>query len=82
MSNRQQCIISKLLTLAKKSEQNTKVAAALCLGGKILSIGVNTHRNKFGNEIRCSGHGEIACIHKLFPRAFQQRFKKGYVLPP
>ena len=55
---------------------NTKVAAAICSGSKVLSMNINTHRNKYGDEVRCSGHGEIAAIHSLFPNAFRRR-KKG-----
>jgi len=80
MSNKQQRIISKLLTLASHSEQRTKIAAAICSGSKILSMDVNTHRNKYGNEIRCCGHAETACIHNFFPWAFKNKYKKAYVL--
>ena len=76
MSNSQNRIISKLLALASESPQNTKVAAAICSGSKILSMDINTHRNKYGDEVRCSGHGEIAAIHRLFPYAFRRK-KKG-----
>ena len=59
MSNKQARIISKLLTFASHSEQRTKIAAAICSGSKILSMDVNTHRNKYGNEIRC-------CVFDIF----------------
>ena len=80
MSNSQHRIINKLLVVARTSLQSTKVAAAICSGSKILAMDVNTHRNKYGHEIRCSGHGEIACIHKLLPRTFKRRLQKQYVL--
>ena len=76
MSNTQNRIINKLLDEARDSPQNTKVAAALCQGTKVLSMNMNTHRNKYGDEVRCSGHGEIAAIHSFFPKAFRHR-KKG-----
>jgi hypothetical protein len=76
MSNTQNRIINKLLVEASLSPQNTKVAAAICRGTKVLSMNINTHRNKYGDEVRCSGHGEIAVIHSLFPTAFRRR-KKG-----
>ena len=79
MSNSQYTIINKLLEIAESSKQNTKVAAAICSGKKILSININTHRNKYNDEIRCSGHAEIACIHSIFPNAFKNQYKKGYV---
>ena len=80
MSNVQNRIIGKLLDVARFSCQNTKVAAAICSGSKILAINSNTHRNKYGDEIKCCGHGEIACIHSLFPLAFKKRKKGIYVL--
>ena len=80
MSKTQNSIISKLLAAASLSPQNTKVAAAICRGSKVLCININTHRNKYGNEVRCSGHGEIAAIHTLFPYAFRRRRKGRYVL--
>ena len=80
MSNSQQRIISKLLDAASLSPQNTKVAAAICCGSKILSMNINNHRNKYGSEVRCSGHGEIAAIYNLFPFAFRRRKKGQYVL--
>jgi len=80
MSNSQQRIISRLLAEASLSPQNTKVAAAVCSGTKILSMNINSHRNKYGNEIRCSGHGEIAAIYNLFPFAFRRKKKGLWVL--
>jgi deoxycytidylate deaminase len=80
MSKVQNNIINKLLVLASSSSQRTRVAAAICQGGKIISTGVNTHRNKYGSEVRCSGHAEVACIHKKFPNAFRNKLKGSYVL--
>jgi len=80
MSNSQQRIISKLLDAASLSPQNTKVAAAICCGSKILSMNINNHRNKYGSEVRCSGHGEIAAIYNLFPFTFRRPPKGQYVL--
>ena len=80
MSNTQHRIISKLLAAASLSPQNTKVAAAVCSGSKILSLNINTHRNKYGDEVRCSGHGEIAAIHNLVPCAFRRKKKGSWVL--
>ena len=71
MSNAQNRIINKLLALASTSPQATRVAAGICRGNKILAMDHNTHRNKYGSEVRCSGHGEIACIHSMFPYAFR-----------
>jgi len=70
MSLKQNNIISKLLATASESKQSTRVAAAICQGSKILAITVNNHRNKYGSHVRCCGHAEVACIHKLFPQAF------------
>jgi len=80
MSNNQNRIINMLLVEASLSPQNTKVAAAVCSGSKVLSMNINTHRNKYGDEVRCSGHGEIAAIHKLYPKAFKRRKKRSRVL--
>ncbi len=80
MSLKQNIIISKLLNLASESTQATRVAAAICMGSKILAMNVNNHRNKYGDHIRCSGHAEVACIHKLFPYAFRGKGKGSYVL--
>ena len=80
MSNSQNKIMSKVLAKAQESKQNTKIAAAICSGNKILAIDVNTHRSKYGEEIRCAGHGEIAAIHKLLPYSFKGRRKKSRVL--
>jgi len=80
MSITQQRIISQLLFAAGQSNMRcSKHAAAVCAGGKILSMNVNTDRSKYGNEIRCSGHSEIACIHGLFPGYFNNKVKKYYV---
>ena len=73
-------IISRLLALASESNQSTRVAAAICAGSKILSMDVNNHRNKYGRDIRCSGHAEVAAIHKFFPYAFRGKKKGSYVL--
>ena len=80
MSNKQARIISKLLELARISKQRTKIAAAICIGSKILSMDINTHRNKYGNEIRCCGHAETACIYNFLPWTFKNKSKKQYVL--
>lgn len=80
MSNKQHKIISRLLAEASTSSQSTRVAAAICRGSKIISMNTNNHRNKYGDEIRCAGHAEIAAIYNLFPFAFKRRFKGSYVL--
>jgi hypothetical protein len=80
MSNKQHKIISRLLAEASTSPQATRVAAAICRGSKIISMNTNNHRNKYGDEIRCAGHAEIAAIHNLFPLAFKRRLKGSYVL--
>ena len=80
MSLKQHTIISKLLNLASESRQATRVAAAICRGSKILAMDVNNHRNKYGTHIRCCGHAEVACIHKLFPYAFRGKIKGSCVL--
>ena len=80
MSNKQHKIISRLLAEAIHSEQRTRVAAAICRGSKIISINTNNHRNKYGDEIRCAGHAEIAAIHNLFPYTFKRRKKASCVL--
>ena len=80
MSTTQRTIINRLLLLASESKQATRVAAAICRGGKILSMETNTHRNKYGSHIRCAGHAEVAVIHKLFPYAFRSKGKGSWVL--
>ena len=80
MSLKQHMIISKLLDLASESPQATRVAAAICRGSQILTMATNTHRNKFGCHIRCSGHAEIAAIHKFCPWAFWDKGKRSRVL--
>ena len=80
MSNTQNRIISKLLALASTSPQATRVAAGICRGNKILAMGHNTHRNKYGSHIRCAGHAEVAAIHRLFPYAFRRKGKGSWVL--
>tara|TARA_B110001450_G_C17582625_1_gene465601 strand:+ start:188 stop:430 length:243 start_codon:yes stop_codon:yes gene_type:complete len=80
MSNTQNRIINKLLALASQSPQSTRVAAAICRGSKILTMETNTHRNKYGSHIRCSGHAEVAVIHKFFPYAFRSKGKGSWVL--
>ncbi len=82
MSNSQQRIISRLLAEASHSKKTTryKVAAAICSGTKILSMQNNCHRNKYGQEIKCTGHSEIAAIYNLFPFAFRRKKKGSYVL--
>jgi hypothetical protein len=80
MSTTQRTIINRLLVLASESKQATRVAAAICQGGKILSMETNTHRNKYGSHIRCAGHAEVAVIHKLFPYAFRSKGKGSWVL--
>lgn len=81
MSLKQTKIISKLLNIAsKKSELSTKVAAAIVKGNKILAIGVNTPRTKYGTHIRCAGHAEVECLHKFYPDAFQVKGKGCCVL--
>lgn len=80
MSTTQRTIINRLLVLASESKQATRVAAAICRGGKILSMETNTHRNKYGSHIRCAGHAEVAVIHKLFPYAFRSKGKGSWVL--
>ena len=80
MSTSQRNIINKLLVLASESKQATRVAAAICQGSKILSMGKNTHRSKYGSHIRCAGHAEITAIHKLFPYAFRGKGKGSWVL--
>ena len=80
MSNTQHRIISRLLAVARESQQATRVAAAICRGSKILTMDTNTHRNKYGSHIRCAGHAEVAAIHKLFPYAFRRKGKGSWVL--
>ena len=79
MSNTQHKIISRLLAAASESPQHTRVAAAICRGSKVLAININNHRSKYGNQIKCSGHAEVACIHKLFPYYFQGNLKGSWV---
>ena len=76
MSTSQLKIIHRLLAAATNSTQNKKLAAAVCAGKKILSLNINTDRNKYGDQILCSGHAETAALYKLFPSAFKRK-KKG-----
>ena len=80
MSNTQNRIISRLLAVASESQQATRVAAAICRGSKVLTMSVNNHRNKYGSHIRCSGHAEVAALHKFFPEAFRDKGKGSCVL--
>ena len=80
MSNKDQKIISRLLDNAKKSELNQKLAAAIYCGNKLLSLNINSHRNKFGKEIKSSGHCEIACLYDIFPEIFKANLT-NYVSP-
>ena len=80
MSKTQNKIMSIVLAKAQESQQNTKIAAAICKGHKILTMDFNNHRSKYGNEIRCAGHGEIATIHKYLSYGFQRSRKKSRVL--
>lgn len=80
MSIKQNKIISRLLALAMNSKLNQQHAAAICCGGKVINSTVNNHRSKYGAEIRCSGHSEVACIHQLFPEAFRRKGKRWCVL--
>ena len=80
MSNSQNPIISRLLAVASESQQATRVAAAICRGSKVLTMSVNNHRNKYGSHIRCSGHAEVAALHKFFPEAFRDKGKGSCVL--
>lgn len=80
MSLKQNMIISRLLGLASESNQATRVAAAICAGSKILTMDVNNHRNKYGRDIRCSGHAEVAVLYKFFPEAFRDKGKGSCVL--
>lgn len=79
MSQTQQKIIGRLLAAASESTQQTRVAAAICRGSKILGININNHRSKYGDKIKCSGHAEVACIHKLFPYYFKNNLKGSWV---
>ena len=76
MSSKQESIISKLLGLASESEVHQKHAAALCSGGKILIMKANSHRSKFGKEIRCSAHSEVACLHSYCQSNYHSHKKK------
>ena len=79
MSNTQNKIISRLLAAASESPQHTRVAADICRGNKVLAININNHRSKYGNQIKCSGHAEVACIHKLLPYYFRGNLKRSWV---
>ena len=79
MSITQQKIISRLLAAASKSPQHTRVAAAICRGSKVLEININNHRSKYGDHIKCSGHAEVACIHKLFPYYFKNKLNGSLI---
>ena len=79
MSRSQHKIMSRLLAAASESPQHTRVAAAICRGSKILAININNHRSKYGKQIKCSGHAEVACIHKLFPYYFHGNLKGSWV---
>lgn len=71
MSFKDQKIISSLLEYAKTSKLNQKHAAAVYCGNNILTKHINSSRNKFGKEIRCCSHSEIACLYNLFPYLFK-----------
>lgn len=72
MSISQQKIIQRLLNCSLTSSMKQQHSAALCIGNKILTIRQNSTRSKFGQEIKCSGHAEMACLHNIFPEYFSR----------
>ena len=79
MSATQRSIINRLLVLAENSELNTRHAAGICQGGKLLCSAINNNRTKFGNNIFCCGHSENNVIQK-FVRSFKGKGKQQLVL--
>ena len=79
MSLSQYNIISKLLNLAAHSKLNTKYAAGICCGNKLLCSSVNDNRTKFGNNIYCCGHSEVNVILKYLS-SFRGKGKRQLVL--
>ena len=76
-----QCkIISRLLNLAEHSKLNTKYAAAICSGNKMLCSAVNDNRSKFGNNIYCCGHSEANAVLKYVQSSFRGKGKQQLVL--
>ena len=80
MSSRDLRILTRLFKLAEKSELNTKLASAICMGNKIMVESVNDNRTKYGKNIYCCGHTEANSIHKLMSLAFRDKSKQSLVL--
>lgn len=72
MSNSHAKIIQRLLSSSLSSTMKQQHSAAICSGHKILTIKQNSTRSKFGCEIKCSGHAEMACLHSIFPEYFSR----------
>lgn len=79
MTSSQRNIINRLLVLAEKSKLNTRHAAGICQGGKLICASINNNRTKFGNNIYCCGHSEVNVITK-FLRSFKRKGKPQLVL--
>ena len=76
MSTSQLKIIHRLLVIPLILLKTKTLAAAVCAGKKILSLNINTDRNKYGDQILCSGHAETAHFISCFPLPFKRK-KKG-----
>lgn len=65
MSISQHNIMARLLDAAQYSKLHQQHASAICAGKKVYCININSSRTKYGKEIRCCSHSEIACIKML-----------------
>ena len=80
MTTTQRRIINRLLLLAENSTLNTRHAAGICQGNKILCSSINNDRTKFGNNVFCCGHSEVNVILKWLRSSFRGKGKQQLVL--
>lgn len=70
LSNRDRSLIQTAIKLASRSECNYRHGAIVYKSGRVLSMGVNSYRNKASDtvdEYGISVHAEIAAIRRVSP---------------
>lgn len=77
MSAKELAVMNMLLHRSHASDQTFQMAAAVCVGGKVLQTAVNTSRSKYGRQLRVCGHAEVACLFKVVPSAFRRGCQGG-----
>tara|TARA_Y100001970_G_scaffold84777_1_gene106943 strand:+ start:615 stop:863 length:249 start_codon:yes stop_codon:yes gene_type:complete len=80
MTTTQRRIINRLLLLAENSELNTRHAAGIAQGGKLICSAINNNRTKFGKDVFCCGHSEVNVILKYLRSSFRGKGKQQLVL--